>query len=224
MPTTPPGPAVAPAVLEIQDVLHSLTETQLLLQRLAGRLLTEGVLEHETRRKNAASQRASADTLRNKAARLPAGEHQDELRARADRFERRAAESSTRARSCRARAPVSARLAAPCRRGPQKIAAALLAIDELEAEEVSLFVSSLQDPTPQDEIVGPASVQVEAPAMLLRNEIGEHLGMLGGYVDSEGNLRLQTFALAVAVAPQPSPPAATNGAPEAPAPALAPAP
>ena len=223
MPTTPPGPAVAPAVLEIQDVLHSLTETQLLLQRLAGRLLTEGVLEHETRRKNAASQRASADTLRNKAARLPAGEHQDELRARADRFERRAAViDAGKVMPRELRYPLdSLRLVAAAR---EKIAAALLAIDELEAEEVSLFVSSLQDPTPQDEIVGPASVQVEAPAMLLRNEIGEHLGMLGGYVDSEGNLRLQTFALAVAVAPQPSPPAATNGAPEAPAPALAPAP
>lgn len=223
MPTTPPGPAVAPAVLEIQDVLHSLTETQLLLQRLAGRLLTEGVLEHETRRKNAASQRASADTLRNKAARLPAGEHQDELCARADRFERRAAViDAGKVMPRELRYPLdSLRLVAAAR---EKIAAALLAIDELEAEEVSLFVSSLQDPTPQDEIVGPASVQVEAPAMLLRNEIGEHLGMLGGYVDSEGNLRLQTFALAVAVAPQPSPPASTNGAPEAPAPALAPAP
>jgi hypothetical protein len=194
------APTVDPHVLEALELTRLVTHTSARLQAFASGLLTPSVLEHEKRQANAQSQRKSADTLRNRAERLPDGEHKAELLDRADRFERRAGiieAGQTMPRELRY--PLdSLRLVAAAR---DALAAAAVAIDHLEPEEVSLFMSSLQAPTSDDATpFGPGAPKLDAdnPAMLVRNDIGHHLAMLGGYLDENDNLRFRQFALAIA--------------------------
>lgn len=193
-------PAVPALVLETQTAMRSIAETMLILQELSGRLLSESVLEHETRRANAQSQRQSADTLRNRAARLAPGEHRDELLARADRFVKRAAIiDAGEVMPPELRYPLdSLRLVASAR---EHFAAALEALDRVDAAEVNEFIDALQPPTDDDAAAGRLALDTEAPAMLVRNELGRALEILGGYVDAEGTMRLRAFALETA-APQ----------------------
>jgi hypothetical protein len=210
------APIVPPLVLQIQNVQRSIAESTLLLNELAGGLLTESLLEHETRRANAASQRASADTLRNKAAKLPPGEHREELVARAGRFVKRAAVLEAGEIMPRElRYPLdSLRLVAVAR---DAIATAIQALDQVDAEEVTLFVQALQPPTSGDADLGPTAIHTETPSMRCRNELGSHLEMLGAYLDDRGSLCLRTFALAIAapVVAHPAAPSNGNGSPSA---------
>ena len=187
---------VDPAVLEALELTQDLTVTSARLQAYASRLLTPAVAAHRKKIADAHSQRASADTLRNRAAKLSDGPHKIELLDRAERFERRAGVILAGATMPPdLRYPLdSLRLVAKAR---DALVAAQVALDALDPDEVSDFLASLQVPSEHDRVVGDHPIDVDDPAMLVRNEIGRHVGMLGGYVDDSGNLRLRQFAISV---------------------------
>ena len=212
-PTHPPALQVFdPVALEALGLAQAFTETASRAHEFAQAVLEPIIAEHRKRESDAHSQRASADTLRNRAARLPEGEHRAELLGRADRFEKRSAVILAGELMPRElRYPLdSLRLVAKAR---DALIAAADAIDGIDADEVHAFLQSLRMPTEQDRVVGEGPIASDAPAMLVRNEIGRHLEMLGVYLDAQGQKRLRPFGLAIAM-PQASP-AATQAPPPA---------
>jgi hypothetical protein len=191
----PPIPAV---VVEALELTADITATSARLQSFAAVILGPLIAEQQKRAADAHSQRASADTLRNRAAKMPAGEHREELVARADRFERRATvmlEGGTMPRELRY--PLdSLRLVSRAR---DALLAASDALDAIDAAEVHAFLEALQPVTGADRDVGEGPVTSEAPPMLVRNEVGRHLEMLGVYTDENGRKRARTFGLAIAM-------------------------
>ena len=192
-----PSP-IPPLVLEALSLNRDGTAFALQLQRFCERLLTPSVQEQAKRFEDAASQRNSADTLRNRAGTMPPGERRDELLARAERFERRAAvlaKGEVMPRDLRYPRD-SLRLVSDAR---EALLAAAVALDQLDPHEVSRFLAQLLPTGSAEGIpIGEVPIAVDAPAMLCRNAIGSALEMLGAYVDHDGVTRLRPCALAVA--------------------------
>lgn len=204
-----PSSVIPPLALEALNLNREGSAFAAHLQGFCERLLTPSAREHAKRFEDATSQKNSADTLRNRAATMPPGERRDELMDRAERFERRAevlANGKVMPRELRY--PLdSLRLVSDAR---EALLAAAVALDQLDAEEVSRFLTQLLPEGSSEDIpIGDVPIAVDAPSMLCRNAIGSALEMLGVYVSADGVTRLRPCALAIAASDSGT--AATSG-------------